>query len=67
MVNVEPTYIDELEKRISWPLDQALLKELLIPSFSHTCGTLLDVELISRLVKRSLTWIMRELKAALLW
>ncbi|XP_021817967.1 root phototropism protein 3-like [Prunus avium] len=52
MVAVEPSYRAELEKRISWQLDQALLKELMIPSFSHTCGTLLDVELVIRLVKR---------------
>ncbi|CAL9010355.1 unnamed protein product [Prunus brigantina] len=52
MVAVEPTYRAELEKRISWQLDQALLKELMIPSFSHTCSTLLDVELVIRLVKR---------------
>ncbi|XP_022714891.1 root phototropism protein 3-like [Durio zibethinus] len=52
MVGVEPTYRAELEKRISWQLDQASLKELMIPSFSHTCGTLLDVELVTRLVKR---------------
>ncbi|XVF24873.1 hypothetical protein REPUB_Repub13aG0164800 [Reevesia pubescens] len=52
MVGVEPTYRAELEKRISWQLDQASLKELMIPSFSHTCGTLLDVELVIRLVKR---------------
>ncbi|XP_007023976.2 PREDICTED: root phototropism protein 3 [Theobroma cacao] len=52
MVGVEPAYRDELEKRISWQLDQASLKELMIPSFSHTCGTLLDVELVIRLVKR---------------
>ncbi|XP_027340690.1 root phototropism protein 3 [Abrus precatorius] len=52
MVGVEATYRVELEKRISWQLDQASLKELMIPSFSHTCGTLLDVELVLRLVKR---------------
>lgn len=52
MVNVEGSYRHELEKRISWQLDQASLKELVIPSFSHTCGTLLDVELVIRLVKR---------------
>ncbi|XP_043699005.1 coleoptile phototropism protein 1-like [Telopea speciosissima] len=52
MVSVEPAYRAELEKRISWQLDQASLKELLIPAFSHTCGTLLDVELVLRLVKR---------------
>ncbi|KAK8525008.1 hypothetical protein V6N13_016001 [Hibiscus sabdariffa] len=52
MVGVEPSYRAEVEKRISWQLDQASLKELMIPSFSHTCGTLLDVELVIRLVKR---------------
>ncbi|XP_059303325.1 root phototropism protein 3-like [Lycium ferocissimum] len=52
MVRVEPSYRVELEKRISWQLDQATLKELMIPSFVHTCGTLLDVELVLRLVER---------------
>ncbi|CBI36235.3 hypothetical protein VitviT2T_013547 [Vitis vinifera] len=52
MVGVEPTYRAELESRISWQLDQASLKELMIPSFCHTCATLLDVELVMRLVKR---------------
>lgn len=33
-------------------MEQASLKELIIPSFSHTCGTLLDVELMLRLVMR---------------
>lgn len=33
-------------------MEQASLKELMIPSFSHTCGTLLDIELVLRLVKR---------------
>ncbi|OAY52886.1 coleoptile phototropism protein 1 [Manihot esculenta] len=56
MVGVEPTFRAELEKRISWQLDQASLKELMIPSFSHTCGTLLDVELVTRLVKRFVNW-----------
>ncbi|XP_058112311.1 root phototropism protein 3-like [Magnolia sinica] len=52
MVGVEPAYRAELEKRVSWQLDQASLKELMIPAFSHTCGTLLDVELVLQLVKR---------------
>lgn len=52
MVGVELTYREELEKRVSWQLDQATLKDIMIPSFSHTCGTLLDVELVMRLVKR---------------
>lgn len=55
MVLVESTYRTDLENRISWQLDQASLKELMIPSFSHTCGTLLDVELVIRLVKRFLS------------
>ncbi|KAL2462738.1 Phototropic-responsive NPH3 family protein [Forsythia ovata] len=52
MVGVDPLYRDELEKRVSWHLDQASLDELMIPSFSHTCTTLLDVELVLRLVTR---------------
>ncbi|KAI9107597.1 hypothetical protein K1719_021634 [Acacia pycnantha] len=52
MVGVEVNYKSELENRISWQLDQASLKEIMIPSFSHTCETLLDVELVTRLVKR---------------
>ncbi|CAA3001155.1 Hypothetical predicted protein [Olea europaea subsp. europaea] len=51
MVRVEPAYCAELEKRVSWQLDQASLRELMIPSFSHTCMTLLDVELVLRLVR----------------
>ncbi|KAH6758300.1 Phototropic-responsive NPH3 family protein, partial [Perilla frutescens var. frutescens] len=51
MVRVEPVFVSELEKRVSWQLDQASLKELMIPSFSHTSSTLLDVELVLRLVK----------------
>lgn len=51
MVQVEPTYVSELEKHVSWQLDQASLKELMIPSFSHTSSTLLDVELVLRLVR----------------
>lgn len=55
MVNVEPSYRVELEKRISWQLDQASLKELMIPSFSHTSRTVLDVDLVLRLVQRFLS------------
>ncbi|KAL8250178.1 hypothetical protein R6Q59_033871 [Mikania micrantha] len=52
MVGVDSNYREELEKRVAWRLDQATLKELMIPSFSHVRGTLLDVELMLRLVKR---------------
>ncbi|KAL6996540.1 hypothetical protein U1Q18_006674 [Sarracenia purpurea var. burkii] len=48
----DPSCRTELEKRVSWQLEQATLNELMIPSFSHACGTLLDVELVLRLVKR---------------
>ncbi|XP_054783562.1 root phototropism protein 3 [Prosopis cineraria] len=50
MVGVEAAHRSELEMRISWQLDEASLKELMIPSFNHTCDTLLDVELAIRLV-----------------
>lgn len=52
LVGADHNYKAELEGRVSWQLDQASLKELMIPSFSHTCGTLLDVELVTRLVKK---------------
>lgn len=51
VVRVGPAYRDELEERVAWLLDQASLKELMIPCFSHTRATLLDVELVVRLVK----------------
>ncbi|PIN21133.1 hypothetical protein CDL12_06172 [Handroanthus impetiginosus] len=54
MVGVEADYTSELERRVSWQLDQASLRDLMIPSFSHTCTTLLDFELVVRLVKRFL-------------
>lgn len=52
MVGANPNYLTELETRVSWQLDQASLKELMIPSFSHTSKTLLDVELVTRLVRK---------------
>ncbi|KAG8379877.1 hypothetical protein BUALT_Bualt07G0135000 [Buddleja alternifolia] len=51
-VGVDVAYRDELEKRVSRQLDEASLGELMIPSFSHTCGTLLDVNLVFRMVKK---------------
>lgn len=52
MVEAETGYRDELERKVALQLDQASLKEMMIPSFSHTSRTLLDVELVLRLVKR---------------
>ena len=52
MVGANQNYLTELENRVAWQLDQASIKELMIPSFSHTCETLLDVELVTRLVKK---------------
>lgn len=52
MLGVDSNYREEVEKRVAWRLDQAALKELMIPCFSHVRGTLLDVELMLRLVKR---------------
>ncbi|RRT71989.1 hypothetical protein B296_00005736 [Ensete ventricosum] len=52
MVGAEPACVRELEARAAAQLDEASLKELMIPAFSHTCGTLLDVGLVLRLVQR---------------
>ncbi|KAD1657702.1 hypothetical protein E3N88_42488 [Mikania micrantha] len=52
MVGAGSNYRDEVEKRVAWRLDQATMKEVMIPCFSHVKGTLLDVELMVRLVKR---------------
>lgn len=49
MVGADASCRAELEKRVSWQLDQASLRELMIPCFSHTCTTLLDFELVLRL------------------
>lgn len=52
MVGIDSNFIEEVEKRVAWRLDQATMKELMIPCFSHVNGTLLDVRLMIRLVKR---------------
>ncbi|KAI3759656.1 hypothetical protein L6452_07634 [Arctium lappa] len=53
MLGVDSSYREEVEKRVAWRLDQAALKEVMIPCFSHVRGTtLLDVEMMIRLVKR---------------
>ncbi|KAL4583951.1 hypothetical protein LXL04_008538 [Taraxacum kok-saghyz] len=52
MVGVDASYRQEVEERVAGRLDQATLKEVMIPCFSHVSGTLFDVELMLRLVKR---------------
>ncbi|KAI3888340.1 hypothetical protein MKX03_003092 [Papaver bracteatum] len=52
MFGVEMNYRNEIEERISLQLDNAILKDLMIPVFDHTCETLLDVKLVLRLVQR---------------
>lgn len=51
MVDADAAHRAELEERVARQLDQASLRELMIPAFSHTCGTLLDVGLVLRLVR----------------
>ncbi|KAG5387867.1 hypothetical protein IGI04_029408 [Brassica rapa subsp. trilocularis] len=51
IVGADTDYKADLEVRISWQLEEASLTELMIPSFSHTCAALLDVELVTRVVK----------------
>ncbi|RZR97601.1 hypothetical protein BHM03_00026829 [Ensete ventricosum] len=52
MVGAAASCVRELEARAAAQLDEASLEELMIPAFSHTCGTLLDVGLVLRLVRR---------------
>ncbi|KAJ3694179.1 hypothetical protein LUZ60_009659 [Juncus effusus] len=51
MVGADQGCLKELEARVGRRLDQAALKEVMIPAFGHTSGTLLDVALVMRLVK----------------
>ncbi|CAL9059233.1 root phototropism protein 3-like [Musa acuminata AAA Group] len=51
MVGAAASCVRELEARAAAQLDEASLEELMIPAFSHTCGTLLDVGLVLRLVR----------------
>ncbi|KAL0354751.1 UNVERIFIED_CONTAM: BTB/POZ domain-containing protein [Sesamum radiatum] len=52
MVGVEAKCLAELEKRVSWQLDRASLKEFEFDDVvCHTCATLLDCELVLRLVR----------------
>ncbi|XP_039124043.1 root phototropism protein 3-like [Dioscorea cayenensis subsp. rotundata] len=52
MVEVSPASMAELEARVAAQLERVTLKEVMIPAFRHTCGTVLDVGLVLRLVKR---------------
>ncbi|KAJ0977825.1 hypothetical protein J5N97_013299 [Dioscorea zingiberensis] len=52
MVEVSPACMAELEARVAAQLDRAALKEVMIPAFRHTCGTVLDVGLVLRLVRK---------------
>ncbi|CAL9771125.1 unnamed protein product [Musa acuminata subsp. burmannicoides] len=52
MVGAAASCVRELEARAAAQLDEASLEELMIPAFSHTCGTLLNVGLVLRLVRR---------------
>lgn len=54
MVGAGPAYLADLEARVAYQLDQASLKDVMITAFSHTCGTLLDVGLVVRLVRKFL-------------
>ncbi|KAG6521584.1 root phototropism protein 3-like [Zingiber officinale] len=52
MVGADPACLQALEARAAAQLDEASLKELLIPAFNHTTATLLDVAMVLRLVRR---------------
>ncbi|KAG6497616.1 coleoptile phototropism protein 1-like [Zingiber officinale] len=52
LVGADPSCVLALEARAAAQLDEASLKELMIPAFNHTSGTLLDVAMVLRLVHR---------------
>lgn len=52
MVGANPSCVLALEARAAAQLDEASLKELMIPAFIHTSGTLLDVAMVLRLARR---------------
>lgn len=54
MLNVSVMCRKELERRVGMQLDQAILTDLLIPSFNHTNETLFDVDLVQRVVENFL-------------
>ncbi|KAJ6819734.1 putative coleoptile phototropism protein 1-like [Iris pallida] len=54
MVGAGADHLDDVEARVARQLDRATLRELAIPAFSHTCGTLLDFPLVARLVGKFL-------------
>lgn len=51
MLNVDVWRRMDLEKRAGMQLEQASVADLLFPSFSHTCETIFDVDLVYRLVQ----------------
>ncbi|KAH9321601.1 hypothetical protein KI387_016240 [Taxus chinensis] len=53
MLEVAPALVTELEKRVGMQLEQATLKDLLIPSFSK-CETTYDVDVVRRLLEHFL-------------
>ncbi|OVA09312.1 BTB/POZ-like [Macleaya cordata] len=51
------TFRLDLEKRIALQLDQAVLDDLLIPSYSATGDTLFDVETVKQIMKNYLVYL----------
>lgn len=59
MLNCEVETKAELERRAGLQLDQAMLSDLLIPSFSHTSEYLYDIDLVRRILDHFLTQVCR--------
>ncbi|GFY98520.1 phototropic-responsive NPH3 family protein [Actinidia rufa] len=55
-IHLETTVVCWLEKRMGLQLDQTVLDDLLIPSFSFTGHTLFDVDSVERIVKNYLEY-----------
>lgn len=54
ILRASPTCISNLEKRIGLQLDQAILEDLLIPTFSYSMETLYNVDCVKRILEHFL-------------
>lgn len=50
ILRASPSCSSNLEKRIGMQLDQAILEDLLVPSFLHSTDTLYDVDCVQRIL-----------------
>ncbi|KAI4303676.1 hypothetical protein MLD38_039276 [Melastoma candidum] len=54
ILGASPSCSSSIEKRIGMQLDQAVLEDLLVPSFSHSADTLYDIDCMHRILEHFL-------------